>query len=416
MIRKLRAKFILLAMALVLLLLVILIGAINTLNYRLLIADSDTIIEALMGNNGIFPDWRDMSEKHFEGRRVSAELSYESRHFAVCLDKDGEVLYTDTQKIAAIDADTAIEYARTVVESGKDQGLIDNYRYLLREDEEDTLVVFMDCSRELDAAHLFLITSVQISLCGYLIVFVLLLYFSGWIVKPVSESYEKQKQFITDASHELKTPLTIIGADLDVLEMDGEDNEWLQDIRFQTRRLAELTNDLVTLSRMEEGGRYFHMADFSISDVADELTQSFQGPAIAQNKTFDIDIEPLITMRGDEKSLRQLISIFLENALKYSDAAGTITFTLRKSRNGRSVKITVYNTCESIAKDEIPHLFERFYRTDKSRNSQTGGHGIGLSIAKAIVTAHRGTVSASTSDGKSLTISASLPLTQKADT
>ena len=202
----------------------------------------------------------------------------------------------------------------------------------------------------------------------------------------------------------MKTPITIIDADASVLELEVGENEWLADIQKQAKRLADLTNDLVFLSRMEEEDTHFQMIEFPLSDVIVETAQSYEALAISQEKTFTLQVEPLISFCGDEKAFRQLTSLLLDNALKYSSDNGVITLTLKKT--DRSIRLSVYNTCAPISQEDLKHLFDRFYRTDKSRNSQTGGHGIGLSVAKAIVTAHKGTISAASADGHSLTITA----------
>ena len=247
----------------------------------------------------------------------------------------------------------------------------------------------------------------MVSLAGMVAVAVLVVLLSKMVMKPVQESYEKQKSFITDAGHEIKTPLTIIDADATILEMDcGEDNEWIKDIRAQVGRLSALTKDLIYLSRMEEEKPQVQMIDFPLSDVITETAQSFQSLAKVQDKTFTVEVEPMLNLCGDEKAITQLISILLDNALKYSDEKGTIS--LKAHSKGRSVCIEVYNTAEHVEVSELGKLFDRFYRADKSRNSQTGGYGIGLSIAKAVVEAHKGRISASSADGKSLTITAIL--------
>ena len=252
-----------------------------------------------------------------------------------------------------------------------------------------------------------LLISAGISLVGFLIVSLLLYILSARIVKPISDSYEKQRQFITNASHDLKTPITIIDADMDILEMDYDDNEWLQDIRKQTRRLSELIQELVFLSRMEEKGNQYQMIDFPITDILEETAQSFASLAVTQGKTFTVQIQPMLSYYGDVKTIHRLAVILLDNALKYSDEKGNITISLEKA--DRALRLAVHNTCAPITSEDIKHLFERFYRSDKSRNSQTGGYGIGLSIAKAIVTAHNGTIRATTKDGQSLTVTAMFP-------
>ena len=256
----------------------------------------------------------------------------------------------------------------------------------------------------------FLFTSIFVSAFGVAAVFALIVGLSKKAIEPVSASYEKQKQFITDAGHEMKTPLTIIDADTSILEMEYGDNEWLQDIQMQTKKMARLTNDLIYLSRMEESQK-LQMIDFPFSDVVLEVAQSFQNLAVVQNKKFTMDVEPMLNFYGDENAIRQLISILLDNAVKYSGENGEIRLSAEKK--GRNINITVFNTADYMKKENTEYLFDRFYRTDASRNSQTGGYGIGLSIAKAVTQAHNGRITASTEDEKSLQITVILPKKEK---
>ena len=200
----------------------------------------------------------------------------------------------------------------------------------------------------------------------------------------------------------MKTPLTIIEADTEILEMDFGENEWIQDIKGQTKRLADLTNTLVVLSRMEEGTNRDVKIELPLSDIVDEVCHTFQAPAKVQEKDLDSTIEPMISMKGNEKAIRGLITILLDNAVKYTNENGYISITLEKKKN--RIYLSVFNTTEYISKEQIAHLFDRFYRTDASRNSQTGGYGLGLSIAAATVESHRGKMIAETKDEKSLRI------------
>ena len=235
----------------------------------------------------------------------------------------------------------------------------------------------------------------------------LLLVLSGRIIRPVVESYEKQRRFITDAGHELKTPLTIISADTDLAEMECGENQWLTDIRRQAQRLTGLTHDLIFLSRMEEEQKKMQMIEFPLSDVAEEMAQSFLAPAMSQGKTLSIRIQPMLSYTGDEKAIRQLLSILLDNALKYSPSGGQMTVSLEKQ--GRSLTLAVSNTtAQPMKREQLCRLFDWFYRTDESRNSQTGGYGLGLSIARGIVLAHRGRIRAESPDAGTLRIVVSL--------
>ena len=202
--------------------------------------------------------------------------------------------------------------------------------------------------------------------------------------------------------------MTIIDADTEVLEMDFGESEWLSDIQNQTKRLADLTNNLILLSRMEEEQTRELMVDFPLSDVVEETLGTFQALAKTQHKNLTGNIAPMISMRGDEKAIRRLVTILLDNAVKYSGENGEIAVTLEKQK--RRVRLSVFNTTEFISKEHTQHLFDRFYRTDSSRNSQTGGYGLGLSIAAATVEAHKGKIAAVTKDEKSLLISISFPV------
>lgn len=402
MIRKLRRKLVAVAMLSLFIVLLIIIGTVNILNYTRMVDDAQRTIAILKENDGSFPR-PDMYPEHdkdiFKG--MSPEAPYESRYFSVLMDADGNVSTIDIGKIAGTGTDEAAEYAKKVLDSGKTSGFMGQYRFAVKDKDGETLLIFLYCGRGLANFRSVLFISVGISLAGMLAVFLLLVFFSGRIVKPVSESYEKQKRFITDAGHEIKTPLTIIDADAELVELECGESEWLDDIKKQTKRLTALTNDLIYLARMEEGQKNAVRIEFPLSDVVDETAESFRARAINENKQLEINIQPGLAYIGDEKAVRQLVSILVDNAVKYADSEGKIKVSLT---NAAGIKLEVYNTCEHISKDSVKHLFDRFYRAEQSHNSQTGGYGIGLSVAKAVAEAHRGKISAYTADEKSLRI------------
>ena len=282
MIKKLRRKLVLISMMSLLLVLLIIEGSVGFLNYHKIATDADKILQILEQNDGRFPktnlveeagDVGVDKETDLSGKRkqilrkpdgkngiMSKEMPYESRFFSVVLKTNGETVVVDTGKVASIDTSTAMEYAQAVWNSGKQKGFMEEYRYLVCKTEEDSEVriIFLDRERELSNFQNLLTTGVAVTILGLCAVFVLIWIFSAYIIKPFVENYEKQKRFITDAGHELKTPLTIIDADAEVLEMDLGENEWISDIQSQTRRLADLTNDLILLSRMEENREKNH--------------------------------------------------------------------------------------------------------------------------------------------------------------
>ncbi len=409
MIKKLQRKFVAVAMLSLFIVLLIIIGTVNILNYTRMADDAQRTINILKENDGSFPK-PDMMPGHgkemFKG--MSPEAPYESRYFSVLMDGSGNVSTIDTGKIAGTDTDEAAEYAAKVLECGRTSGFMGQYRFGIKDKDNGKLIIFLYCGRELSNFRAVLLISVGISFVGMLAVFLLLIFFSGRIVKPVSESYEKQKRFITDAGHEIKTPLTIIDADAELVGLDCGENEWLEDIRKQTKRLTALTNDLIYLAKMEEGQKSSTKIEFPLSDVVEETAESFRARAVNENKKLDIDIQPEITYCGDEKAVRQLVSILVDNAVKYSDGTGSISVKLEgqggTSKLSKGFRLQVFNSCEHIEPESVKHLFDRFYRAEQSRNSQTGGYGIGLSVAKAVVDAHKGKITADTADGKSLRI------------
>lgn len=424
MIKKLRKKLVAVAMLSLFIVLLLIMGMVNILNYTKLVGEADSTLRILKENNGSFPKPGAIPGHDKDAfRGMSPETPYETRYFSVFLDSMGNVNTIDTGKIAGTDTDEAAEYAKAIIGTGKSKGFVGQYRYAVQDTEKGTLIIFLYCGRSLSSFYSVMVISLVISLVGMLAVFLLLSFFSGRIVKPISESYEKQKRFITDAGHELKTPLTIIDADAELVELECGESEWLDDIRKQTKRLAALTNDLIYLAKMEEGNASIARFQFPLSDVVEETAGSFKGRALNEGKRLEIKVQPGISYCGDEKAVRQLVSILVDNAVKYADSEGDINISLETAGNGRAaswasvtgaggrsvgaarnVKLEVYNTCEHIEAESVKRLFDRFYRAEQSHNSQTGGYGIGLSVAKAIVEAHKGNISAYTADEKSLRI------------
>lgn len=403
MIKSLRRKFIAIAMSSLFLVLAVIVAVINLTNYQKVMREADDRLDLLAANDGVMPKSQKPHGKpgHLpEG--MSPETPFETRYFTVTLRDDGTVSAVDTGNIAAIATGDAIDYARKAVEQSAAGGFMEDYKYRIQSSDSGAMVIFLDCGRELSTFRSFFTVSLLVSLVGLLSVYVLVLIFSRMVFRPVAESYEKQKQFITDAGHEIKTPLTIIDANTEVLEMENGGNEWTRSIRKQVERLSSLTNDLVCLSRMEEGARALTMADFCLSDAVTETADAFEAAVRTMEKTLTVEVEPAVTGYGNEASVRQLVSILLDNALKYSDEHGHIRLTLQ--RKGRAAILSVYNTAAQIEKGHQDKLFERFYRADPARSTQTGGHGIGLSIARSIVEAHKGKITAQSTDGQSLTI------------
>lgn len=447
MIRRLRTKFIILSTISLLLLLGIIVISSNLLTYRDLVFNADRVIDMIAGNGGphkpgpppenmavpenmVAPEnmaapgkAADIGHGGFIGQKLlSPEILYEARFFVAELSTEGEVLWVDTEHIAMVDDEDACEYALQAQRKKGDRGFIGDFRYAKFSDlsgsegsaQNDIRVIFLDCGRKLFTFRNALFINCLISFLGLLAIFMVIVFLSKKIVRPVSESYEKQKQFISVAGHEIRTPVTIIDADAEILAMEiGEENEWLQDICKQTKRMTALTNDLLTLSRMDENRQQFTMIDFPISDIVSETVQSFQSLAHSRQRNIRVEIAPMLSCCGDENSIRQLVGILLDNAMKYTkenEDGSCDDILLKLEKKSHNLYLSVENRAEPVSEEQLKHFFDRFYRTEQSRNSETGGYGLGLSIARSIVEMHKGRITASVSVGDMIQIAVILPV------
>lgn len=415
MIRDLRKKFILVAMLSTMLVLTAIMGVVNFSNYREMLDRADEMTALLEQNDGKFPEEPSRHEQddtetppakpendEKDKSRFSVETPFETRYFTVTVDENGEVTDCDLDRIAAVDEETAEEYTQTAQQKNKTTGFQGIYRYRVTETEDGAKYVFLDCRREISNFRTVLVTTISVSLLGLAAVFVLVVIFSRMVFRPVEESIQKQKRFITDASHELKTPLTIIDANTEVMEMESGESQWTKSTRKQIQRLSGLVQQLVTLSRLDEEKGLEEKCEFNLSEAVSECVQPYESLAQTREKNLTLNIEEDITYTGDERSIRQLAGILMDNAVKYSSENGNITLTLKKK--GKKIFLEVYNDAGDLPQGKLDVLFERFYRLDSSRNSGTGGSGIGLSVAKAIVQAHKGKITTENKNGRGLTI------------
>jgi signal transduction histidine kinase len=266
------------------------------------------------------------------------------------------------------------------------------------------MAVFLNDDREISSVFTILFASLAATVVCIGLICIIIVLFSKKAMDPVIQSNQKQKQFITDASHELKTPITVISTSLSVLEMEVGQQKWIDKAKNQTEKLTDLVNSLVTLSKMDEE-KPLQIKEFNISDAVSEVAGSFSDFAESQGHMLNINVQPDIVYSADEYSVRQLVSILIDNAVKYASDGTPISFSLEKDKKG--VVISTENESENVDVNELDKLFDRFYRADKAR-SEKSGFGIGLSIARSICQAHKGSIKAVCDDGKTVKFIAKL--------
>lgn len=416
--RRLRRKFILVAMGAVTVVLTLIITGINIVNYSHVCKMADARLAYILADKGDI-DRGDESKTdpgngggvstdmvvdggraavlvgHFEG--MTAESPFDTRYFTVTL-VEGQVVDVNTARIAAVGAKRAARIAEGLDSKSLTSGFSGNYRYTTTTQGDRTTYVFVDCTRELASYHSFLSASVAISCIGWLAVLVIVTVASGAVIRPMVESYSKQKRFITDASHEIKTPLAVIDAANEVQEIESGESEWTQSIHEQVARLTALTERLVFLARMDEGSAGFTMASIDLSEAVDKAAAPFASVAVSRGKRLSISIADGVRAHADAAAVAQVVELLLDNATRYASEGSVIELGLRAVSRGQgkgTAELVVSNAVDELPEGDLDRLFDRFYRVDVSRSSKTGGSGVGLSVVRAIAEAHGGSATVS---------------------
>lgn len=419
MIRRLRNRFIRIATLSVAAVMLLLTMIVNTANYISVNSDLTQTLELIERNQGTIPfsvhpvspegdavpppDKKDGSEQH--SGPFGPETPFSTRFFVLHYMDDGTLASAELGKIAAVTEDDVAEYLAVALRHGAGFGYYSGYKYLVTDDGSGLYsAIFLDCYQAMRTVRTLAVWSLAADVGCILLVFALVVLLSRRAIDPVVRSAERQKQFITDAGHELKTPITVIATSLKVLEMDVGHQKWIDKALAQTEKLTELVSSLVTLSRMDEETSPLKPDDFPISDSVRETAESFRDFAASGGHALMLSIVPDLVYHGDEYAVRQLVSILLDNAVKYALPGSPITLTLEKTRRG--VVLRASNRCDTSVPVDTTKLFDRFYRADPSRSS-SGGFGIGLSIARGIAEGHKGSVRADIS-GDVITFTAEL--------
>lgn len=407
MLKKLRRKVILTTMISVIAVLAAIMIAVNVSNYARVSNDADMITETISRTGGNLgdrqdneaprerpegpPDREDRDETippiPKDGRVFTEETPFDTRFFTVTV--SGETLSANVDKIAAVTEEDAKTIAENVLQKGKERGYYDNYRYLVSVRNDETTVVFVDVTKQLTPLKSFLHISLIVSAASIVLIFLVILFSSKRMIRPIAESYEKQNRFVTDAGHELKTPLTVISANNDLIEMETGESESTAVIRKQVSKLTAMVNNFTALAKMNEAAAK-NFSDVDFSTAVEESSSAFEGIYKRDHKVLRTVVQPNVTVHGDANLLNRLLGLVFENASKYSLTETSVSL----SKAGGNAMLVVTNDADGVEKGNLDKCFERFYRSDEARGSRIDGSGIGLSVAKEIVLLHKGKITA----------------------
>lgn len=409
MIKKLKKRFILIAMLAVTGVMLVLCLTLNILNFVSVNSQLNRTLDSISSNSGSFPPpaLDDKKPDQKPDDKQDREKPFMTRYFVLNYDSDGNLSSSNLDNIAAVTESETGEYLSTALKHGEGTGFKNGYKFKITRIGSGYMAVFLDAQMEISSLIKVAIISFSTMLICIILIFIIVVLCSRRAIDPVVKGYEKQKQFITDAGHELKTPITVIATSLKVLEMETGKNKWIDKASSQNEKLKELVNSLVTLSRLDEEQSPLKMKDFQISDAISETVKSFEDFSSVKGHSLSYDIEPELKYFGDEYAIRQLCSILIDNAVKYAAENSSIEISLKRIK--KKTILTVTNKCEEeLDIKSLDLLFDRFYRADKSRSRETGGFGIGLSIAKSITESHKGKIYAKSPDGYSVSFTAEL--------
>ncbi len=434
MVKQLQKKFIISAMLAVTILLVVLIGGINVFNYLTTSNDNDRLMEMLCYSFETSTKWsadttdNTQSPQSINGtqKNTTADISGSqnnpdfppqdngtkppddkknngfgrhdknavdsARYAAVAIDKNGKIIRTDVTHISSLTEDEVTAITEALKNTASGTGTYNGFLYSISETKraEGKVIILLDNGMQISSFFTVLFISVGAGIFGWLLMLLLVILLSKKTIAPVARSIEKQKQFVTNAGHEIKTPLAIILANTDAMELHNGENKWSKNIRAQTLRLSGLMQNLLMLAKMDESSAKLPMCSFDISTAAEDTVGAFIEPAALKGVMIEQDIQKGLQLNGNRDSIVQLMTVLLDNAVKYTVSGGMIRAKL--SGNDKNIALSIANTCEPI--DHPEKLFDRFYRGDSARTQKNGGYGIGLSVAQAIAELHKGTITA----------------------
>lgn len=372
-------------------------------------------------------DDTESNKPEFVNRRFLSDGTYS---FTIQVDEDGEILEIDspfnmheeTYKKAVHMVWNNKEKSSSITLEGK------QWKYSIAQMEKQVIqgngqsynipeskyrIIFLDVTMYNKTLLQLLTTLIFVGLIVLFVIFIISLYFANRVIKPITEAWERQKQFVADASHELKTPLSIINANYDALLANQEETirsqlKWLDYIKIGTDRMTKLVNDLLSLAKMEDIRFEMQKVPFNISNVIEDVVISMEAVMTEKDIELISSIEPDVIVKSDPERISQVVTILFDNAVKYTDRNGQINIYLIKSK--RHVAFSIKNSGKGIAKQDLPKIFDRFYRVDPSRNQETVSFGLGLSIAKTIIERLGGEISAESVENEHTTFTFAIGL------
>ncbi|ERK56906.1 ATPase/histidine kinase/DNA gyrase B/HSP90 domain protein [Gemella bergeri ATCC 700627] len=389
MFKSLRRKFITTAVLSVTVVIVLMAGTLNFINYYKIGQRVDATLYEAANSSTLTAVFSEDGDDLVITKNASSATTYNG-FSVVKVNSEGKVIRSYRDDSLLENHESVQKLTNAAVERPYNNGYVGSYRFLKVKTSVGDLILFLNIQRELDSYHSFVRNTVIISTIVILSVFVLIVLMSKKVILPIQQGYQKQKQFITDASHELKTPLAIIRSNTDVLELENGDSKWTKNIQNQVDRLTSLVNSLVVFSRMEEKDNV-EKIKFNLSECLKTRIEDFEELANFQKKHFITDIDNDVHYSGEQQAIVQLMDILLENSIKYAPKDTQINVSLKKNRRHATLKVS---NVANVKKGDLRKVFDRFYRLDESRNSNIKGYGIGLSMAQVIAEKHKETIKA----------------------
>lgn len=396
MTRTLQRRFVAVAMAAITCLLLLLLGTINGANLYLASQRLDrtlTMLGDTGGDIGRLPPPQPGGPEHPGMDQNDYDTFLSSNYFLVRFDQNGRAVFADVSRTSQVSEEEAVHFAEAALSSGKDQGRSGSFRYLLRQDTPfGVTAVFLDTTGERFSCLRVLALSAGMGLCCWGGMLAVVIWLSKKAIRPIAENIQRQKQFVTNAGHELKTPLAIIRSNTEALELYTGTSKWSRNIKDQTGRLDALVKDLLLLARMDEGAVAVQPEKLDLSGLLAGLLEEFSQPIGAQGMTLMQELAPNAILYAGKDQVRQLLSLLLDNAVKHGSENGHIRVVLRPEEN--RIRLWIENTCPALPDCPPEKLFDRFYRGDAARTQKSGGSGIGLSVAQSLAAANRARIRA----------------------